>query len=98
MNCPNCGSDNTVKNGTTRHGKAKRQCNSCGRQFTPDPVDRRIPASTWQLVDRLLLEKLPLAGISRVTGVSERWLQVYVNRKYEEVPREVEVTSKKGGP
>ena len=31
------------------------------------------------LIDKLLLEKIPLVGIARVTGVSERWLQTYVN-------------------
>lgn len=49
------------------------------------------------MVDKLLLEKIPLAGISRVSGVSERWLQEYVNRKYDGVRQVVEVTAKKGG-
>ena len=96
MNCPQCGSGNTVKNGSTRHGKPKRQCYACGRQFTPNPVDRSIPPEKWQLVDKLLLERISLAGISRVTGISSSWLQEYVNKRYEEVPREVDVTTKKG--
>ena len=33
----------------------------------------------------------------RVTGVSARWLQSYVNEKYENTPQEVEVTQKKSG-
>lgn len=37
-----------------------------------------------------------IAGIARVTGVSERWLQNYVNNLYEAVPKEVEVWPKKG--
>ena len=48
-------------------------------------------------VDRLLLEKISLAGIVRATGVSERWLQYYVNKKLGAVKREVEVKSKKKG-
>jgi hypothetical protein len=60
-------------------------------------VDRTIREETWRLVDKLLLEKIPLAGISRVSGVSERWLQEYVNRKYDGVRQVVEVTAKKGG-
>ena len=97
MDCPTCGSANTVKNGSSRHGKPKRQCNSCGRQFTPDPVERSISQERWALVDKLLLEKIPLAGISRVTGISERWLQSYANKKYKEVPQKIEVTAKKKG-
>lgn len=33
-----------------------------------------IKQETKALIDKLLLEKLPLAGIARVTGVSDRWL------------------------
>jgi hypothetical protein len=46
------------------------------------------------LIDKLLLEKLPLAAIARITGVSERWLQNNVNKEYEEVKREVAVSKK----
>jgi hypothetical protein len=60
-----------------------------------------------------LLEKIPLAGIARVTEVSEPWLQQgdctsclrssvlhlqsYVNAKYEAVPKKVEIKEKKKG-
>jgi len=43
------------------------------------------------LIDKLLLERIPLAGIARVVGVSERWLQNYVNRKYQEIPRRIDI-------
>ncbi|GFZ97512.1 hypothetical protein [Okeania sp. KiyG1] len=35
-----------------------------------------------ELIDKLLLEKISLPGIIRITGVSEKWIQNYVNRKY----------------
>lgn len=47
------------------------------------------------LIDRLLLEKIPLAGIARAVQVSESWLQSYVNQKYENVSRQVQVSAKK---
>lgn len=47
------------------------------------------------LIDRLLLEKIPLVGICRVVGVSESWLQEYVNQKYETISQQVNVQSKK---
>lgn len=54
-----------------------------------------ISDETKALVDKLLLEKIPLAGIVRVTDVSEPWLQGYVNEKYALVPRQVKVRLKK---
>lgn len=45
-----------------------------------DPQNKLIDQNTQDLIDKLLLEKLPLAGIARVTGVSEGWLQTYVNQ------------------
>lgn len=54
------------------------------------PVDE----ATRQLIDKLLLERLAIAAIARVTGVSERWLQMYVNQKYYQTPKTVEVTQK----
>jgi AraC-like DNA-binding protein len=46
------------------------------------------------LIEKLLKERLALAAIARVTGVSERWLQMYVNQKYYQTPRRVELTQK----
>ncbi len=86
LSCPTCGSQAIVKNGQTRHGKQNDKCNDCGRQFVENPQWRRIPEETKVLIDRLLLEKIPLAGIARVLKISEPWLQNYVNGKYEAVP------------
>jgi hypothetical protein len=61
------------------------------------PRHQPISSATKELIDRVLLEKISLAGIVRATGVSERWLQYYVNKKLEAVKREVEVKSKKKG-
>ncbi len=86
-NCPRCGSDNCVKNGSIHNGKPKFQCNDCGRQFVDNPKNAPISNDTKKLIDKLLLEKIPLAGTARVTGVSERWLQYYVNEKYENIKK-----------
>jgi len=45
------------------------------------------------LIDQLL-ERISLAGIARVTGVSKKWLQDYVNAKYASVERQVKVSAK----
>lgn len=94
MQCTYCCSQNTVKNGINMIGKQKYKCNACGRQFVLDPAKFPIPDQTKNLIDRLLLERISLAGIARITGVSERWLQTYVNQKYEQTPRHVQVKKK----
>ena len=96
-NCPNCNSESIVKNGFIHSGKQNHLCKDCGRQFVEDPQNKVISDDTKALIDKLLLEKIPLAGIARVVDVSEPWLQGYVNEKYASVPRQVNVGAKKRG-
>ena len=98
MQCPRCNGTRLVKNGSIHSGKPKWLCKECGRQFVVDPAQHRISDKTKQTIDKLLLERVSLAGIVRVTGVSPRWLQYYVNAKYAAVPRSVTVTEQKRGP
>ena len=91
MRCPDCDSDQIIKNGFNALDKQIYRCKACGRQFVLDPDKGPISKETKDLIDRLLLERIALAGIARVVGVSESWLQRYVNKKYAEVPREVQV-------
>lgn len=64
-------------------------------QVVQTPRHQPITEKTKALIDKLLLLKIPLAGIARVTGVSPRWLQYYINQKFASVPRQVQVKSKK---
>ena len=95
--CPRCESKSIVKNGFIHNGKQNHLCKDCGRQFVQDPQNKIISDTTKALIDKLLLEKIPLAGIARVADVSEVWLQGYVNEKYAQVSRHVEVRAKKRG-
>ena len=97
MKCPRCDSQYIVKNGHTHNGKQSFKCRNCARQFVMAPRHQPISEETRKLIDKLLLEKISLAGISRATGVSERWLEYYVNKKLGAVKRQVEVKSKKKG-
>ena len=92
--CPTCGSDDIMKNGTTRRGKQNYKCRDCGRQFVENPQWKPKDKDTYALIDRLLLERIPLAGIARVLQLSESWLQQYVNAEYAEVPQQAEVVAK----
>lgn len=93
--CPACDSTHTVKNGRIHNGKQNFKCRECGRQFVQDPQNKIIDQATKTLIDKLLLEKIPLAGIARVVGVSEPWRESYVNEKYQNMPRRVNVRAKK---
>ena len=97
MNCPKCLSESVVKNGSLGNGKPKFQCNSCGRQFVENPKKQIISDDKKELIDRLLLERISLAGISRVMKVSEQWLQTYVNDKYDNIIKKVDVKKKEKG-
>ena len=94
MNCPYCLSEKIVKNGSNSANTPKFLCRSCNRQFVENPKKRPITNETKQLIDKLLLERIPLAGIVRVLNVSEQWLQDYVNELYRKTPREVTVMEK----
>ncbi len=93
--CPICASFQTVKNGHIHNGKQRFKCHDCGRQFVEQPTKKVIDQTTRELIDRLLLERISLAGIARAAQVSEQWLQTYVNEKYAALPRQVQVIPKK---
>ncbi len=95
IDCPNCSSQKIVKNGHIHNGKQRFKCNKCNRQFVENLQKILIDKEKRELIDRLLLERISLAGIARAAQVSERWLQTYVNNKYATVPREIKVTPKK---
>jgi insertion element IS1 protein InsB len=95
VECPRCHSQRIIKNGRIHTGKQKWMCKDCKRQFVLDPQWRRVSAETKKLIDKLLLEDISLAGIARVAGVSEPWLQAYVNTKNATVPRTVQANTKK---
>lgn len=97
MNCPKCQSAQIIKYGHTHYGKPRFRCQDCSRQFVENASRQPIDEATRRLIDKLLLERLALAAIARVTGVSERWLQLYVNQKFYETPKVIEVTKKKVG-
>ncbi len=96
--CPSCGSENVVKNGHIHNGKQRYVCKDCGRQFVKDPQNAPISQEMKDLIDKLLLERLSIAAIARITGVSESWLQKYINNKFDNIEQEVEVEEKEKGP
>lgn len=70
--CPQCGSSHIKRNGYTHYGNQNYRCKDCDRQFVED--SQHIGKEMKDLIKILLLERLSLRGICRVTGVSLTWL------------------------
>jgi hypothetical protein len=82
--------------GKIHNGKAKRLGKDGRRQFVPDATKKVISPQTWELISKLLLERIPRASMARVAGISEASLQVYINRQYTLGPREGRAPPKVG--
>ena len=95
--CPRCDSNQAVKNGFIHNGNQNFKCKQCQRQFVRNPRNKVIGEETKDLIDKLLLEKLPLAGIARITLCVEcdGYRLTYVNRLYASILKNVEVWFKK---
>jgi len=95
---PQCDSEHIVKNGVRENGKQNHPRLLCNRQFVENPLCHcRIPEETKALTDRLLLEKIPLAGTARAAQISERRPRYYINDLYENVPEKLTALPKKRG-
>ena len=86
-----------MKNGLTRRAKQNYKCRDCGRQFVEHPQAQPKTPDTFSKIKLLLLERISLAGIARVMGVSDSWLQNYVNQLYAAVDPKVSVIPKAVG-
>ena len=92
---PKCDSSQFVKNGHTHNGKQRFRCQKCSRQFVNNPSRQPIYQETRNWIDQFLKERLSLAAIARVSGVSQRWLQHDVNQTYYLISKQAQVSQKK---
>ena len=81
-----CRSTKTKKNGPTYYDKQNYQCTTCLGQFVESGQDQFVSQADKDLIDKLLLEGLSLAGICRVCDVGQTWLQKYIKSVYENSP------------
>src|SRR4051794_11188532 len=87
--CPRCHATHVVRNGKTRSGSPNFLGRGCNRRFVARPKRGPVSDQTRQLIRRMLLERLSLRAIARITGVSRSWLQRFVNEIYrDETPWE----------
>jgi IS1 family transposase len=97
MECPRCQSEKIIRNGSIHNGKQKYECKECRRQFVENPKNKIIPPEIIAIIDKLLCERISLAGICRSTDVSGTWLQDRFNKKCESVPKQADVSNKNKG-
>lgn len=95
--CPACGCFRVVKNVSIHNGKKKYRCRSCGWQFVENNRKKIASSRGLSLIDRLLLERISLAGIARALAISQTSIQKYVHEKYKLIPRQVSVSDKPKG-
>jgi insertion element IS1 protein InsB len=84
LRCPQCGLSHIKRNGYTHYGKQNYRCKDCDRQFVED--SQHIGEEMKDLIKVLLLERLSLRGICRVTRVSLTWLLDFIAEVYAESP------------
>src|SRR5262245_118377 len=89
LRCPQCELSHIKRNGYTHYGKQNYRCKDCARQFVED--SQRIGEEMKDLIKVLLLERLSLRGICRVTGVSLTWLLDFIAEVYAESPDDLNV-------
>ena len=87
--CPACQSEQVKRNGHIHNGKQNYQCQCCARQFVEEPTKKYISGQEKQMINKLLLERISLAGICRVMAVSKPWLLDYVAALYESLPADL---------
>jgi len=66
-NCPNCNSNDVVKNGFIHNGNQNHKCKACGRQFVEAPRQKLISEETKALIDkseRNLVKPIILSGLT----------------------------------
>src|SRR4051812_5230803 len=86
---PRCPPTPLVRNGKSRSGTPSFLCQGCKRRFVARPRKGPVSDERKQLIRRMLLERLGLRAIARITGVSRSWLQRFVNGLYrDETPWE----------
>ena len=84
--CPSCESTRIKLNGHIHNSKQNHCCLDCKRQFVLNPTKKVIPKKDKDLINKLLLEKISLAGIARCADVSEQWLQEHISDLYASCP------------
>jgi IS1 family transposase/transposase-like protein len=86
---PACAHSKVIKHGFTRAGQQRFRCTCCGKSFTPNAKQKRIPLEIKQLIPRFLDSRLSIRQLARKLGISRNWLQVLIWRIYQQTPTDL---------
>lgn len=81
-NSPQEGVKEVTKNYNLQNDKQTLKLQTDSKQLALSPQNK-ISQQTKDLIRKLLMTKIRLAGINGVTSISDRWLDGYINAKYE---------------
>ena len=84
-NCPECESDNIVKNGKDYKGDQKFHCHACDAYGTLDTIGRYTPERKEEIL-RAYQERSSMRGISRIFGVARQTLVAWLKAKAKILP------------
>jgi IS1 family transposase/transposase-like protein len=88
--CPYCLSTNVTRKGMNKKQTKRRyKCKNCFKRYVEDGKEYFMDQEKVELINRLLLERLSLRGISRAVKVSLRWLMSYIKKLYAKVPEDL---------
>ncbi len=87
-NCPECESDNIVKNGKDYKGNQKFHCHTCGTYGTLDATGRYTPERKEEIL-RAYQERptRSVRGINRIFGVTRQTLASWLKEKAKTLPK-----------
>ena len=89
QHCPNCGSTDLARNGSTYYGKARFKCKRCQRQFVHLRTYPPLSQECKRRIELLLAERISLEAICRVMEIKPYQLYSYMDELYDEIPADL---------
>lgn len=85
--CPSCHShEKQVKIGKNDSGSQRWKCQSCGRRYTPEPIEHGYPESVRQQAIKLYVDGLNYRRIARHLGVDHKSVINWVKAHTAQLP------------
>lgn len=86
--CPHCHrTEPVIRHGTNRGGTARCRCKACNKTFTPAPNPRKTPPERQVQVLAALSERLSIAAVARMFGMSRQTVYDLLEKKRTTLPR-----------
>ena len=90
--CPNCESEDIIKNGTDDKGDQKYHCHHCGGYGTLDAKNRYSRSEKEQVL-KAYQERVSMRGITRIFGVAPKTLLRWIQTALKHLPNIVDILS-----